>query len=992
MISDVPALLSWNEIRSRLDEFVFEFEGESREHAEYATFWDQLLASYGITRRRVATFQQQATRASTGNTGFIDFFWPKVVIGEHKSLGKMGAEDEVAEAQAFDYLAGGDISPEDFPRYIISTDYAHMRVTDLEAHGGAKSTFFPLTDIRKHAEELGFLGGYQAVSIDTTAQEAASVRAAKVMANLYAALTGDADQDYDDAGVEDEDDEDETVHRTAVLLTRLLFLMFGDDAGLWQRGLFLNWMRDRTAPDGSDLGAKLAELFQVLNTRKRPDRMDESLKKFPYVNGGVFSAADELGILAFDQDMRDALISACLFDWSDISPAVFGSLFQAVKSKEARRLDGEHYTTETNILKTLNPLFLDDYRARVRASWNNAKKLHDIHDELATNTYCDPAAGCSNFLVIAYRELRDIELGIIMRLRELEGDQTSQMLDVSLGLRVSLDQFTGIEINWWPAKIAETAMFLVDHQANLRMAASLGQAPDRLPITIAANIVHANALTTDWATVIPAVKGHTFVFGNPPFLGDHTRDKQQKAELQAAWGGSKTLSRLDYVTAWHAKTLAFFRARANRGEWAFVTTSSITQGDQPARLFAPIHDDGWRIKFAHRTFAWTSEAPGAAAVHCVIIGFTKSRTGKPRLFEYATVKGEPQEISPKVGINAYLLDQPWVLVESRSTPLSKDIEKVARGHMATDDGNFIVTDEDLEVVRSDSVASKYLRPYVGARELLRDTHRWCLWLKDVEPDDLAKSSILQARVEAVKAFRIANDKPETTRSYPHHHLFRQFGPEAESYLAIPAVVSETRRYYPAARLNKSIPSNKVYVTADDDGFQFAVFSSSMFVAWQKAIGGRMKSDLNFAQTVTWYTFPLPSVSADDRVRIIDAGNLVLSSRAKHPTRTLVEHYNPLAMDPDLVKAHDVLDRAVDRVFGQKSRVVDEASRQRILIEAYLAATGKSTLDIPAEEPPAPRTNLAAVRAWAAAHGYSVGARGRIPAEVREAYDIAAATL
>lgn len=980
----MAALLSWNEIRSRLDAFVLEFAGESREHAEYATFWDQLLACYGITRRRVATFQQQATRASTGNTGFVDFFWPKIVIGEHKSLGKMGVKGEIAEAQAYDYLAGGDISPEDFPRYIISTDYAHMRVTDLEADGGAKSVYFPLAEIRKHAEELGFLGGYQAVSIDTTAQETASIKAAKVMANLYATLTSDADQDYD-VPVEDEDQEDETVHRIAVLLTRLLFLMFGDDAGLWERDLFVNWVRDRTAPDGSDLGAKLTELFAVLNTRKRSDRMDDSLKKFPYVNGGVFSAVDDLGVLSFDTDMREAIIKACLFDWSEISPAVFGSLFQAVKSKEARRLDGEHYTTETNILKTLNPLFLDDYRARVRAAWNNEKRLREIHNELATNTYCDPAAGCSNFLVIAYRELRDIELGIIKRLRDLQGDLTSQALDVSLGLRVSLDQFTGIEINWWPAKIAETAMFLVDHQANLRMAASLGHAPDRLPIAMSANIVHANALTADWTKLIPEVKGQTYIFGNPPFLGDHTRDKQQKAELQAAWGGNKVLSRLDYVTAWHAKTLAFFRAREGRGEWAFVTTSSITQGDQPARLFAPIREDKWRIKFAHRTFAWTSEAPSAAAVHCVIVGFTKSPTGKPRLFEYSTAKGEPQEISPKIGINAYLLDQAWLLVSSRSSPLSPAVEKVARGHMATDGGHFIVKDADLAAVKADPVASKYLRPYVGAKELLRNTQRWCLWLKDIDPSDLARSRFLRDRISAVKEYRSRKDKPETTRTYPHHHLFRQLGPEAESYLAIPAVVSETRRYYPVVRLDHAIPSNKVSVTPDDDGFQFAVFSSSMFITWQKAIGGRMKSDLNFAPTVTWYTFPLPPVDDASRTRIIEAGRGILAAREKHPGRTLVDHYAPLTMDPDLIDAHNVLDRALDRVFGQRSRILDEAVRQRILIDAYLSATAAQTIEIPIEATAPKGAGLAAVRAWATANGYTLGSRGRIPEDIREAY-------
>ncbi|CAG7844480.1 hypothetical protein USB125703_00713 [Pseudoclavibacter triregionum] len=933
--------LSWNEIRKNLDEFALEWAGESREHAEYASFWDQLLACYGVQRRRVATFQQQAERASTKNIGFVDFFWPKVAIGEHKSLGKMGAEGEVAEQQAFDYLAGGSIAAEDFPRYVISTDYAHMRVTDLEAEGGPASTYFPLSEIRQHAEELGFLGGYQAVSIDTAAQEAASIEAAKVMADLYAALTSDADDDYA-FPVEDEADEDEEIHTTAILLTRLLFLMFGDDAGLWEKGLFERWLVERTSEDGSDLGSQLTLLFKVLDTpeQRRPARLDETMRRFPYVNGGIFDGAEDLGILAFDRTMRDALIRACRFNWAEISPAVFGSLFQAVKSKKARRLAGEHYTTETNILKTLGPLFLDDYRARVRAAWDSAKKLREIQAELATNAYCDPACGCGNFLVVAYRELRAIELSIITRLRELSG-VTDSALDVTIGLAVSLDQFAGIEINWWPAKIAETAMFLVDHQANLEMAKALGHAPDRLPITISARITHGNALTTDWNAAIPQASGRTFVFGNPPFLGDNTRDEAQKAELQAAWGGDKTLSRLDYVTAWHATALKLYALPGRTGDWAFVTTNSITQGDQVPRLFGPIFDAGWRIKFGHRTFGWSSEAPGAAAVHCVIVGFTKTATGRPRLFEYPTPASDPQEIAVTQQINPYLIDGPMALVEKRSTLLSSQLNKTEYGSKPTDDGNLIVLPAALTEVRSDPRASKYLRPFLGGRELLHGEERWCLWLADADPQDLQQSAVLRRRVEAVRAFR-GRSKATSTREYPHHHLFRQLAAQDQPYLAVPRVVSERRRYLPVLRLSpETIVSDLVFQLADPDGFQFAIISSSMFITWQKAIGGRLESRLRFASTLTWYTFPLPHVADEARARIIAAGEGVLAARELHPERSLAEHYSPLAMDPALVKAHDALDREVDKAFGARGMIRDEATRQRLLFESYLALTGQA---------------------------------------------------
>lgn len=933
--------LSWNEIRANLDVFAHEWAGESREHAEYASFWDQLLACYGVQRRRVATFQQQAERASTKNIGFVDFFWPKVAIGEHKSLGKMGAEGEVAEQQAFDYLAGGSIAAEDFPRYVISTDYAHMRVTDLEAEGGPASTYFPLSEIRQHAEELGFLGGYQAVSIDTAAQEAASIEAAKVMADLYAALTSDADDDYA-FPVEDEADEDEEIHTTAILLTRLLFLMFGDDAGLWERGLFERWLAERTSEDGSDLGSQLTLLFKVLDTpeQRRPARLDETMRRFPYVNGGIFDGAEDLGILAFDRAMREALIRACRFNWAEISPAVFGSLFQAVKSKKARRLAGEHYTTETNILKTLGPLFLDDYRARVRAAWDSAKKLREIQAELATNAYCDPACGCGNFLVVAYRELRAIELSIITRLRELSG-VTDSALDVTIGLAVSLDQFAGIEINWWPAKIAETAMFLVDHQANLEMAKALGHAPDRLPITISARITHGNALTTDWNAAIPRASGRTFIFGNPPFLGDNTRDAAQKAELQAAWGDRTVLSRLDYVTAWHAYSLKLYAQSGRVGDWAFVTTNSITQGDQVPRLFGPIFDAGWRIKFGHRTFGWSSEAPGAAAVHCVIVGFTKTATGRPRLFEYPTPASDPQEIAVTQQINPYLIDGPLALVEKRSTLLSDQLNKTEYGSKPTDDGNLIVEPEQYAEVMADPIAAKYVRRYVGAAELLHGQDRWCLWLEDVDPTDIQRSAVLRHRVEAVRLFR-GMSKAASTRDYPHHHLFRQLAKQTEPYLCVPSVVSETRRYFTVARLDPDvITSNLAFQLADPDGFQFAIMSSSMFITWQKAIGGRLESRLRFASTLTWYTFPLPHVPDERRARIIAAGEGVLAARELHPERSLAEHYSPLAMDPALVKAHDALDREVDKAFGARGMIRDEATRQRLLFESYLALTGQA---------------------------------------------------
>ncbi|MGO1686473.1 MAG: type IIL restriction-modification enzyme MmeI, partial [Brachybacterium sp.] len=447
----------------------------------------------------------------------------------------------------------------------------------------------------------------------------------------------------------------------------------------------------------------------------------------------------------------------------------------------------------------------------------------------------------------------------------------------------------------------------------------------------------ANALQVEWSEVIPPTTS-LYIMGNPPFLGDNTRGADQLADLRNAWGGDKVLSRMDYVTGWHAKTLSLFASPQYRGEWAFVTTNSVTQGDQVPRLYGWIFEAGWRIKFAHQTFAWSSEAPGAAAVHCVIVSHTQNTRNKPRLFEYERPKAEPREVPVKIGINAYLQDAKNILVEKRSDMLSPSLSKTWRGSMPTDDGNFIIEPEQHTEVMADPIAAKYVHKYVGAHELLHDADRWCLWLDGMDPADLNRSRVLRERVEAVRTFRAAS-KAASTREYPHHHLFRQLAKQDTSFVCVPRHVSETRRYFTVALFDEDVIAGDANFTIKDpDGFQFAIMSSSMFITWQKAIGGRIKSDLRFASTLTWYTLPLPAVEPSAREAIAAAGHGVLEARAFHPERSLAEHYNPLAMDPALVKAHDALDRLVDRAFGAKRKVTSNDERSKLLFDQYAAMT------------------------------------------------------
>lgn len=713
----------------------------------------------------------------------------------------------------------------------------------------------------------------------------------------------------------------------------------GDDAGLWEKDLFYRWVSDETTP--TSLAPQLGDLFRVLNTPvyRRSRNLPDLLSRFPYVNGGIFD--ETIFVDYFTPETHEVLLAACRFQWNRISVSVFGAMFQLVKSKEARRAAGEHYTSEANILKTIGPLFLEEYQDRadrlIRNKSTRAKDFDAFINEMASNIYCDPACGGGNFLNVAYARLRDIETSLLAE-KQRRGGEFTQSLDATLDQRLRIDRFYGFEINWWPAKIAETAMFLVDHQANQRLARAIGQAPDRLPIEITAHITHGNALELDWDEALPEPAGQTFVFGNPPFIGQYTKTKAQTAEMKHVWGSDYD-GYLDYVTAWHAKALDLFRNRT--GEFAYVTTNSITQGQPVPALFGPIYRDGFDIKFAHRTFAWDSQAPGKAAVHCVIIGFTRNRQTKQRLWDYSSPASTPAEQAVRHGINAYLVDGPEVLVTKTMHPISPEIRPAIRGSQPTDGGHLIVEADEYEQVAADPIAVRYLRPFRMGRELVRGLERWCLWLTNLEPSDLAKSPILKSRIEAVRQMRLASRKEATRKLAASPATFGENHQPTDAYVGIPRVVSETRRYYACAHLTADIiAGDKVYTAVDPDGLLFGLISSSMFITWQRAVGGRLESRLSFSNTVVWNNFPVPELTQPQREQIIEAGQDVLTARGLHPDRSLAEHYNPLAMDPTLLKAHDKLDRAVDKAFGASRKLNTEEQRLEVLFRNYQDLTSK----------------------------------------------------
>lgn len=544
---------------------------------------------------------------------------------------------------------------------------------------------------------------------------------------------------------------------------------------------------------------------------------------------------------------------------------------------------------------------------------------------------CDPACGSGNFLLLAYRELRRIETDVIVAIRQRRGE-TGMSLNIEWEQKLSIGQFYGFELNWWPAKIAETAMFLVDHQANKELANAVGRPPERLPIKITAHIIHGNALQLEWADILPAAAHKTYIFGNPPFIGQKEKNASQKADMRRVWGKDYD-GYLDYVTGWHAKSKDLLFNRP--GEFAFVTTNSITQGQPVPALFVPLTRDGWRIKFAHRTFAWDSEAPGKAAVHCVIIGFNRDCNVNQRLWDYPNVNGEPVPVELRVGINPYLVDGANIIVQRSMKPLSEEVPAAKRGSFANDFSNLVVSKRQYAEVAADPIAQKYLRPYRMGRELLNKSDRWCLWLEDASAEEISRSPILRERVENCRASRAKSPDPAINKAQRTPHLFVYRRQPHEEFLGIPVVGSDSRDYMPTEYVPATtIVGDKVFMIVERKELGFALISSSMFSVWQGMIGGRMKSDPSFGSTLTWNTFPVPGLDERIRQRIIKAGKKVLDARALHPERSLAEHYNPLAMTPELLKAHDALDREVDRAFGAPRKLTTERQRQELLFANY----------------------------------------------------------
>jgi hypothetical protein len=938
--------LSWNEIKERAVKFSKEWAATHNEEADAKPFLDAFFDVFGVPRKKIGTFEHKVKKLNEAD-GYIDLLWKGTILIEMKSKGK---NLDKAFEQAKDYAHG--LKSHELPKYILVCDFDVFRLYDTEEK---TTNEFHLSDLVKNVHLFGFISGYQKKVYKE--QDPANIKAAELMGKLHDRL--------EEIGYEG--------HPLEVYLVRILFCLFAEDTTIFNKQQFQDFIEQRTSEDGSDLAGKLQELFQVLNTPndKRFKNLDEQLAEFPYVNGKLFE--ETLPTASFDSKMRQALLECCYIDWSKISPAIFGSMFQSVMNPKERRNLGAHYTSEKNILKLIKPLFLDELWAEFENIKGNKNKLAEFHKRLGTLKFLDPACGCGNFLVITYRELRLLELEIIRALNK--SGQT--IIDVSALIQLNVDQMYGIEYEEFPYRIAEVSMWLIDHQMNMAISNEFGQYFARLPLKKAAMIVHGDALKINWHTfetedafvkklyadkieishVInepekkykleihsPDVSyqglkilrkesepKYNYIIGNPPFIGAKIMSQSQRDDVVKEFDNIQGAGVLDYVTAWYIKAAKYIQN--TKTKVAFVSTNSIVQGEQTSILWGQmLKKYGIKIHFAHRTFKWSNEAKGNAAVYCVIIGFANFDTTNKSIFEYEDIKGEALEVKAK-NINPYLVDAKDILIEKKSNPICK-VPVIYKGNQPTE-GGFLLLDEDekKEYLSKEPQGEKFIKHLVSGKEFLNGENRYCFWIVN-DFNELRNLPLLQDRINKVKEMRLKSSFSDTRKLAERPYQFRDLK-NPNSFIVIPATTSENRKYIPFGFLDKSyIPSNSIYMIENATLFHFGVLTSIMHMTWVKTVCGRLESRFRYSKDIVYNNFPWPDAPSEKQIKAIEASaQKVLDARSEFPDSSLADLYDPLSMPPNLVKAHNELDKAVDLTYRSQP-FNSEANRMEFLFELY----------------------------------------------------------
>jgi hypothetical protein len=942
--------LSWNEIKDRALKFSKEWENDFNEDAEAKSFMDDFFNVFGVPRRRVASFEIHVKKED-GKQGFIDLLWKGNLLIEFKSRGK---NLDKAHQQAKNYFPG--LKDHELPQYILVSDFQKFRLYDLEENTTVE---FPLNELVNNVQHFGFIAGYQKKVYKE--QDPVNIKAAELMGKLHDRL--------EEIGY--------TGHPLEVYLVRILFCLFAEDTTIFEKQQFQEYIEQRTNIDGSDLAAKLQELFQVLNTAKenRFKNLDEQLSYFPYVNGKLFE--EILPMASFDSKMRQALLECTYLDWSKISPAIFGSMFQSVMNPKERRNLGAHYTSETNILKLIKPLFLDELWEEFETIKDNKNKLPEFHKKLSTLKFLDPACGCGNFLVITYRELRLLEIEILRAMNK----SGQRFLDVREIIWLDVDMMHGIEYEEFPARIAEVAMWLIDHQMNLLISNEFGQYFVRLPLKKSAKIVHGNALRINWETlksdevtyinadelnykIVKEPSSHygtvnvitksaneisndssfpepkkqeriqyDYIIGNPPFIGKHLQNDIQKSDLELVFKDIKGHGILDYVTAWYVKAAKYIQN--TKTKVAFVSTNSIVQGEQVGVLWNLLFNQ-YKIKihFAHRTFSWSNEAKGNAGVHVIIVGFASFDTNNKSIFDYDDFKAEAHEIKVK-NINPYLIEGKDFALLSRNKPIC-NVPSILFGSKLVDDGNFLFTEDEKNLfLKYEPNSHDLFKEILSGDEFLNGKKRFCLWLKDITPTKLKELKLVNDRVYNVKQFRLKSSKIQTQKAAQFPTLFAELRQPENNFLLIPLTSSENRKYIPLGFFNKHyIVTNSCSVIENATLFHFGILSSVMHIAWVKHTCGRLESRFRYSNTIVYNNYPWPENPSEKQIKAIEtAAQKVLDARLQFPNSSLADLYDPLTMPPALVKAHNELDKAVDLAYRPQP-FTTEANRMEFLFSLY----------------------------------------------------------
>ncbi len=911
--------ISWNEIQDRAVEFSSRWEGETYEKGEAQSFWSDFLNIFGIDRRRHGAYFEYAIKKGSGKQGFIDMFWPGKLLAEQKSggrdLGKAGI-------QAYEYLE--TMPDHDLPEAIVVCDFGSFIF--IKNDGSNQKVEFNLKDLSKNVKLFGFL--INADSKHIVEESPVNRSAAESIAEIHNKLK---DENYTGSDLE-------------LLLVRLVFCMFADDSGIFEHNALQNYIETRTSIDGSDLGSRLMHIFDVLNTKveDRQSSLDEAILSLPYVNGGLFSL--NIKTPAFSSRIRKQLLKAMDLDWSKVSPAIFGSMFQGVMDEKQRRNLGAHYTSEKNILRVIKPLFLDDlYKEFAEAASAGPRKkiveLRRFQDKLANLKFLDPACGCGNFLVITYRELRRLEHKVVAML-SVDRNTVEMLATGGEGvgtLKVNVDQMYGIEIEEFPSLIAQTALWLTDHQMNMEYSKQSGKTFKRLPLIHSAKIVNDNALTKDWAEVVDPLKLN-YILGNPPFVGSRIMNKEQKKDLLAVVGEIKQAGFLDFVAGWYFKS-AELMCINKEIRTALVSTNSISQGEQSAILWKPLLEKSVHIDFAHQTFKWSNDAKGNAAVYCVIIGFSLAEKSQKVIFEYADIKDEPNPVFAK-NINPYLIDAPNMLILGKREPLS-DVMGMTYGNMPADGGFLIFDSKERErILNLNPETGKFIHRLLGGKELLNGGERWCLWLKSATPTQLRKMPLVLEKVDRVRQVRLNSSRPNLAEI---PSLFAQITCDPNEYktaIAIPRISSERRDYIPMAFLdNTVVVTDLLQMIPNANLYHFGVLTSNMHMAWMRTVAGRLKSDYRYSKDIVYNNFVWPEVNEADEQNIEKLAQVVLDAREEFPEASLADLYDPLSMPPNLAKAHKQLDRGVDKLYS-KSGFKNDSERVALLFKLYEQKTAE----------------------------------------------------